>query len=104
LEVAQERTGPCDLFPGDRLLGRPRLLVVGPLVAELADYLACCVRSDVAKRVVDDGQPLGGATRRNILDLVVPAVDPPLEEVADDAAVVRVVVAAGRPSWYSPAT
>ena len=57
LEVAEDRPRPGDLLARDGLVGGPRPLVVGPLVAELADDVAVGVRSDVAEGVVDDGQP-----------------------------------------------
>ena len=84
LEVPEERPGPRHLFAVHRLRGGPRLLVVGPVVGELADDVAVAVGSDVAEGVVDHRQLVGGAARLHVLDGVVARVDAPLDEVADD--------------------
>jgi hypothetical protein len=86
LEVAEDRPRPRDGFSCHRLFGSPRLLIVGPLVSELADHVTCAVRSNVAEGVVDDGQLRRGAAGFYVLDLVVAAVDAPFDEVPDNSA------------------
>ncbi len=86
LEVAEDRARPGHFFAGHGLVRGPRLLVVGPLVAELADDVPRGVRGHVSERVVDHGESVGRPTGLDVFHLVVPPVDAPLDEVADDVA------------------
>ncbi len=95
MEIAQHTIGPSDRLSIDGFRGRPRLLVISPLVKQLAFHLLICVGGCIAEGVVDMRQFRRRPAGYDILDQVIATIDAPFDEVADQFLVAVIAAGAG---------